>query len=107
MTKPLDEAPFLDIFDPAFIANPAPVMDDLRRRTAVARTAIGAIVIRHETVVALLADPRLRSSLLDFVRLQGLVDGPIYDGVATSILAVDGPDHTRLRKLVSRAFTPR
>jgi hypothetical protein len=105
--KPLDEAPFLDIFDPEFVANPAPVMDDLRRRTAVARTAIGAIVIRHETVTALLADPRLRSSLLDFVRLQGLVEGPIYDGVATSILAVDGPDHTRLRKLVSRAFTPR
>src|SRR5262249_4189765 len=53
------------------------------------------------------ADPRLRSSLLDFVKVQGLVEGPIYDAVATSILAVDGPDHTRLRKLVSRAFTPR
>jgi cytochrome P450 len=105
--KPLDEAPFLDLFAPAFLADPGPVIADLRRRTPIARTAIGALVIEHAKVFDLLADPRLRSSLLDFVRLQGLVDGPIYESVAKSLLAVDGEDHTRLRKLVSRAFTPR
>jgi hypothetical protein len=29
--------------------------------------------------------------LLDFVRLQGIDSGPIYDTVATSLLAIDGP----------------
>jgi len=105
--KSLDEAPFLDFLDPEFIADPAPVIDRLRAQSCLARTPIGVIVVEHAKVLALLADPRLRSSLLDFVRLQGLVDGPIYEAVSNSLLAVDGQDHTRLRKLVSRAFTPR
>jgi hypothetical protein len=105
--KPLDDAPFLDFFSSDFIADPAPVIAALRRQSCLARTPIGVLVIEHAKVVELLGDPRLRSSLLDFVRLQGLVEGPIFDAVATSLLAVDGADHTRLRKLVSRAFTPR
>jgi cytochrome P450 len=105
--KPLDEAPFLDFLDPEFVANPAPVIDAFRRQSSIVRTPIGALVLEHAKVLELLGDPRLRSSLLDFVRLQGMVDGPIYEAVSNSLLAVDGQDHTRLRKLVSRAFTPR
>jgi cytochrome P450 len=105
--RSIDDAPFLDIFSPDFLEDPAPIMNDLRARSCLVRTAIGVLVIRHANVFALLADPRLRSSLADFVRVQGLTEGPIYDAVSTSLLAIDGPDHTRLRKLVSRAFTPR
>ena len=105
--KALDEAPFLDFLDPEFVANPTPVIEAFRRQSPIVRTPIGALVIEHAKVVDLLGDPRLRSSLLDFVRLQGMVDGPIYEAVSNSLLAVDGQDHTRLRKLVSRAFTPR
>jgi cytochrome P450 len=105
--KSLDEAPFLNFLDPEFIADPAPTIERLRRETCLARTPIGVLVIEHAKVLALLGDPRLRSSLLDFIRVQGLVDGPIFEAVSNSLLAVDGVDHTRLRKLVSRAFTPR
>src|SRR5262245_34604222 len=105
--KSLDDAPYLDFFSPEFLADPGPVIAALREQSPVARTPIGAVVIAHANVVELLAAPRLRSSLLDFVRIQGIAEGPIHDAVATSILAIDGPDHTRLRKLVSRAFTPR
>jgi cytochrome P450 len=103
----LDDAPYLDFFDPAFVADPAPVIERLRKETCLARTPLGVLVIEHAKVVELLGDPRLRSSLLDFVRVQGISEGPIYDAVALSLLAIDGPDHTRIRKLVSRAFTPR
>lgn len=103
----LDAAPYLDFFDPAFIADPAPLIDAIRSKAPLARTPIGVLVVEHAKVLELLGDARLHSSLLDFVRLQGVTDGPIYEAVATSLLAVDGPDHTRLRKLVSRAFTPR
>src|SRR5262245_22175430 len=105
--KRIDDAPYLDFFTPEFEADPAAAISALRQRSWLARTPIGVLVIARDKVEALLADSRLRSSLLDFVRLQGLHDGPIYDSLARTLLAVDGPDHTRLRKLVSRAFTPR
>jgi cytochrome P450 len=105
--RSLDDAPYLDFTDPAFVADPAPAIEAIRRRSCLARTPIGVLVVEHAKVLELLGDPRLHSSLLDFVRLQGLSEGPIHDAVASSLLAVDGPDHTRVRKLVSRAFTQR
>lgn len=105
--KTLDDAPFVNFFDPEFQANPAAVMDAVRKESCLARTPIGAMVVAHAEVEALLADPRLESSLLPIVRMQGMTDGLIYEFLSRALLAVDGEDHTRLRKLVSRAFTPR
>lgn len=105
--RSLDDAPYLDFFTPEFEANPVAAMDAIRAQSCLARTPIGAVVVAHAHVQALLADPRLDSSLLPIVRMQGLIDGPIYEQLSRALLAVDGEDHTRLRKLVSRAFTPR
>ncbi|HEV7734254.1 MAG TPA: cytochrome P450 [Candidatus Binatia bacterium] len=105
--RSLDDAPFLDIFSPEFQADPASAVSAARAQAPIARTAFGALVIERASVHALLADPRLDSSLLPIVRMQGLSDGPVYDLLARALLSVDGEDHTRLRKLVSRAFTPR
>ncbi|MFG1997612.1 cytochrome P450 [Spirillospora sp. NPDC048911] len=60
---------------------------------------------RHEDVVAAVRDPRRFSS----------VNGPLLDASvwgpearrALSFIAMDPPHHTRMRGLVSRAFTPR
>jgi cytochrome P450 len=105
--KSIDDAPFLDFLSPEFEADPGAATDAVRTESCLARTAIGAVVVAHEQVQALLADPRLDSSLLAIVRLQGLTEGPIYELLSRALLSVDGEDHTRLRKLVSRAFTPR
>jgi cytochrome P450 len=105
--KSLDEAPFLNFLTPEFEADPASAIAAIRTESCLARTPIGALVLGRSEVEALLADPRLDSSLLAFVRMQGLSDGPMFEALARSLLAVDGEDHTRLRKLVSRAFTPR
>ncbi len=105
--RSIDDAPFLDVFSPEFQADPASAVSAARAQAPIARTAFGALVIERVQVHALLADPRLDSSLLPIVRMQGLTDGPIYDLLARALLSVDGEDHTRLRKLVSRAFTPR
>ncbi len=105
--KSLDDAPFLDFLSAEFEANPAAAMDAVRAQSCLARTAIGAVVVEHAQVEALLADRRLDSSLLPIVRLQGLTDGVLYEFLSRALLSVDGEDHTRLRKLVSRAFTPR
>jgi cytochrome P450 len=102
----LQEAPFVDWFDPEIAANPDPVLVGLRARTAVARMPLGASVIRREEVRQLLADPRLVSSIPHLVRIQGVAEGRLHDMVTSSVIAIDGADHTRLRRLVSRSFTP-
>jgi cytochrome P450 len=103
----LADAPFLNWLDPEVQADPEPVYADLRARTPVVRTPFGVSVLRRDDVQRLLADPRLVSAITQFVRMQGLSDGPLLDMLGATVIAMDGPDHTRLRRLVSRAFTPR
>ena len=105
--RPLSEAPYLDLFDPEFIANPEPKVIELRREASVFRTPLGASVVDREEVHELLRDRSLHASLLHLIRLQGVNDGPLYDMAASSLLGLEGEDHTRIRRLVSRSFTPR
>ena len=102
----LAEAPYLDLFDPELGVDADPVFAALREQTAVARTPLGAVVLRRDEIHSLLGDRRLVSSIPHLVRLQGGGDGPASDLLASSVIAMDGPDHTRLRRLVSRSFTP-
>jgi cytochrome P450 len=102
----LAEAPLLDFFDPAVEADPEPFYADLRDRTSVARTPLGATVIRRAEVHDLLADPRLVTSIPFLVQMQGVTDGWVSDMLMSSVIATEGVDHTRLRRLVSRSFTP-
>jgi cytochrome P450 len=106
LMRSLDEAPFLDLFDPGFQADPAATIAELRRQSPVIRTTVGALVVDRANVHGLLLDRSLRSSLLHFVRLQGVTEGPIYEMTASSLLALDGEDHARIRRVVSRSFTP-
>ena len=103
----LTEAPFVDLFSDDFRANAPTIIEELRSKAPVLRTALGCMVIANDGVKSLLSDPRLGTALLPLIRMQGLSEGPIHDMVATAILAVDGVDHARLRRLVSRSFTPR
>lgn len=105
--KTIDDAPFIDIFSEEFREDAASVVGRVRDESWLVRTPIGGLVIGREQVQDLLADRRLRSSVLDFLHLQGVTDGILHERMRHSLLATEGDDHTRLRKLVSRAFTPR
>ena len=105
--RSLEEAPLLEWFDPDVVADPAPYWEKLRHETSVARTPLGALVVRRDQVHAVLGDHRFISSIPHLVRLQGVTDGRLHDMMSSSVIAVDGDDHTRLRRLVSRSFTPR
>jgi cytochrome P450 len=104
--RELEEAPFVDFFDPDVVADPDRFYAELRERTSVARTPIGATVIHREPVRKLLSDPRLVSSIPALVAVQGVSSGRLFDMITSSVISADGADHTRLRKLVSRAFIP-
>jgi cytochrome P450 len=105
--KPLAEAPYLDLFGSDFQSEPQKVMRELRQTSSVLRTPIGAVVVSRGAVHDLLRNRTLHSSLLNLIRLQGVDEGPIFNMAASSLLAKEGEDHTRLRRLVSRSFTPR
>ena len=105
--RPLSEAPFLDLFDPDFQADPAAVVARLRLESPVIRTAIGCLIVDRAHVHELLRDRSLHGALMQLIRLQGINDGPIFDMAAASLLGKEGGDHTRIRRLVSRSFTPR
>jgi pimeloyl-[acyl-carrier protein] synthase len=81
--------------DPEVHADPYPHYRMLREEDPVHRSPLGFwVVSRYADVSALLRDPRLGHEL------EGSIDG-------ASMLFRDPPAHTRLRSLVSRAFTPR
>ena len=103
--RSLESAPFVNPFDPEVQADPSPVFDELRVRTAVVRTPLGASVLRREEAHALLSDARLVSAVPMLVAAQ--TGGEQPEMLSETVIAMDGEDHKRLRRLVARSFTPR
>jgi len=93
--------------DPEFLADPYPMYHRLRTEDPVHHSPLGFWVLtRYEDVVAVLRDPRLaKEALAAFVAAR--FGTTIPPGLGLSMLDRDPPDHTRLRSLVSKAFTPR
>jgi cytochrome P450 len=93
--------------DPEFLADPYPTYRRLRTEDPVHHSPLNFWVLtRYEDVVAVLRDPRfIKEPLAAFVAARFGVAVP--PGVGVSMLDRDPPDHTRLRSLVSKAFTPR
>jgi cytochrome P450 len=81
------------------------VLADLRADHWLVRTPLGVSVTRYEDAVAVLRDRRFHNALSLLPRIQGLSEGAMADR-RPSILSMEGDGHTRLRRLVSRAFTP-
>jgi cytochrome P450 len=68
----------------------------------------GWFVTGHAEARALLADPRLRNHRPAPEQDETDGDGPkLPAALVSNMLGLDPPQHTRLRKLVNKAFTPR
>jgi cytochrome P450 len=67
----------------------------------------GPELLTYELVRTVLRDPRFRVPQGMFLASQGITSGPLWQRVATNLISLDGPAHHRLRRLVSKAFTPR
>ena len=90
--------------DPAVLPDPYPVLAGLREASPFTQAG-GALVVvgRHADCSEILRDPRASSE-----RNNSLLAPPeVRAQRAPSFLSLDPPDHTRLRRLVSKAFTPR
>src|SRR5713101_9661059 len=96
-----------DPMDPEFVADPYPVYARLRAEDPVHQSPRGFWVLtRYEDVATVLRDSILaKEPLAAFVAAR--FGAAVPPGVGLSMLDRDPPDHTRLRGLVSKAFTPR
>lgn len=116
-----------DATNPDTIGDPGPigarliqdahdVQSELREQSPVARIPFPSgterwLVTRYEDVKALSSDPRISRDSDGIAELEDddEEDDPYggYGWMFRNVLYLDPPDHTRLRKLVSKAFTPR
>jgi len=99
-----ESAPFaFNPFDDATRRDPYPLFARARREVPVFRHQGLPVssVFRHADVLAILRDPQTWSS--EFPPPPGFD----ADDLPRSMLIVNPPEHTRLRGLVSQAFTPR
>jgi pimeloyl-[acyl-carrier protein] synthase len=98
----------------SLLENPYPGYRALRSQDPVhySRLARGWVLTRYEDVATVLRDPRFsveRSRAFDGPEGSEPADGfgIFFETLSRTILFEDPPDHTRLRALVSKAFTPR
>ena len=73
----------------------------------IAMGAHGPEILSYQLVRSTLRDSRFCPPPGLGLEAQGITSGPLWDRVITSLLSINGDHHTRLRRLVSKAFTPR
>lgn len=91
-----------------FHDNPYPIYRALREHAPVKRMKDGSYFLtRYDDLVAIYKNPKSFSSdkKLEFKPKYG--DSPLYEHHTTSLVFSDPPLHTRVRKLISGALTPR
>ena len=90
-----------DLFSPAQRVDPYPGYARLRSAAPVWQPMPGLLVLsRHADGAAVLRDARFGHAEVD-------LDGSNPEDAVPSFLVLNPPDHTRLRRLVARSFTPR
>ncbi len=104
----------LNMNDSAFLADPYPAYAALRAEPGLIRSdALGWLVSRHADVSALLHNRRLASGPINTSLYAMLPEEaqahiePFRNSMDNNMLFQDAPRHSRLRRLVSQAFTPR
>ena len=105
-----------DPWDPGFIADPYPALARLRDKAPLIfdERTNQWLVSRHGDVNALLRDRRLGRSYLHVASHEAwgrsappADQAAFWDLLGVQMIDMEPPDHTRLRRLVLKAFTPR
>ena len=117
MSQPEPESQPSILTSPEFLENPYAIYAMLRENQPILRLPLDDvssagtwILTRYDDVRAVLGDSRVSSDRLkaEALKLQLEADPDIrVDPEQRSMLMVDPPDHTRLRSVVNRVFTPR
>ena len=95
-------------------ADPYPLYAQMREQATVSRSSLGPYVVNgYDVCQAVLRDPRLGRGVdiadanIGIFGDRGTRRGEFMEMSQHNMLLADPPDHTRLRRLVSRSFTAR
>jgi cytochrome P450 len=78
-----------------------------RRQSQIALGPYGPELLSYDLVRTVLRDSRFAMPRGIGLVVQGITAGPIWDKVTKLLISLDGAEHHRLRRLVSKVFTPR
>jgi cytochrome P450 len=114
MTVTLDPVPRFGAALPTVDYENAPDPQEAHRRLAaalrrgpIAMGAHGPEILSYELARTVLRDQRMCPPEGLGLETQGITSGPLWNRATSTILSINGENHTRLRRLVSKAFTPR
>lgn len=97
--------------DPAFIADPYPTYHRLRAAAPVWQSPLGFwVVTRYDDAHHVLRERAFGKDYAANVSKRygpDILNEPAYASLSRTMLVLDPPDHTRLRSLVTKAFTAR
>ena len=110
--KPIQFNPF----SAGFRANPYPIYDYLRAKNSIFRSLAGGnwVVTRYEDVKIILREhrvysddkPKIIQEKSQYLKNRGKNLDALADASNKFLFYMDPPDHTRLRRLMSKAFSP-
>jgi cytochrome P450 len=78
-----------------------------RRQAPIAMGPYGPELLTYDLVRGTLRDSTFRVPQGFTLAAQGITSGPLWDRTASNLLSLDGAEHHRLRRLVSKVFTPK
>ncbi|MGQ9829269.1 MAG: cytochrome P450 [Roseiflexus sp.] len=101
--------PLPELWSAAVLNDPYPIYDRLRAEQPIRWTGSDWQIFRYADAQALLRDPRLGADRFQVDSQWLMATGlePLFKTRDSMMLFTDPPDHTRLRTLVHRGFTPR
>jgi cytochrome P450 len=84
-----------------------PQLLEAQRLAPIGLGPFGPEVLSYDLVRTVLRDNNFQVPPGYILAAQGINSGPLWEKVVSSLLGMEGPEHQRVRSVVSKAFTPR
>jgi cytochrome P450 len=98
---------FIDTYSDEYDSDVHTAHRNAREIAWYATTPAGVMALRHAEVNELLRDRRLGEMREYALESMGITEGPLWEWWRLMLFSQGGEGHSRLRRLVSKAFTPR
>lgn len=82
-------------------------LGELASQTWIAKGSMGYAVLDRDAGNAVLRDRRMAFPALELLEMQGVTAGPIWDRTVDGLMVQSGDGHSRLRRQLAPAFTPK